>query len=119
MPAAPPPDPVRSRRRAYRGISAGVALICVGVVLLLNTLGYVGWGVWFELLRLWPILLISIGLRWIFVNTPAHGLCLAGPLLIALTTFWVVSTYRGPGPFPRGDLRDAETLEFDCPAPAE
>jgi cell wall-active antibiotic response 4TMS protein YvqF len=113
-----PVDPARVRRRAYRGISAGVTLICIGIVLLLNTLGYVGWSVWFELLKLWPLLLVSMGLRWIFVNTRAHVLCLTGPVLVALAIFWVVSTWSGESAGgPMTWLVGGEMVGLDCPAP--
>ncbi len=39
-----------------------LVLIGLGVVLLLNNLGVVGWSVWDILLRLWPVLLIAFGL---------------------------------------------------------
>jgi hypothetical protein len=37
-------------------------LIGLGVVFLLNNLGWLGWEVWGPLLRLWPVLLIAAGL---------------------------------------------------------
>jgi len=39
-----------------------ILLVTAGVLLLLNNLGMVSWSVWFMLLRLWPVLLIAIGL---------------------------------------------------------
>ena len=111
-------DPARTRRRAYRGISAGITFICVGAVLLLNTLGMVGWGVWFDLLKLWPLVLVSIGIRWIFVNTRAHVFCLVGPALVALGTLWVVTTYDNAAEKGPAAMSGGETIEVDCPAPA-
>ncbi len=40
----------------------GVILLFVGIVLLLQTLGVVPWGLWGTLWRIWPLLLIIIGL---------------------------------------------------------
>ncbi|HZI93161.1 MAG TPA: DUF5668 domain-containing protein [Patescibacteria group bacterium] len=116
--ARPAIDPLRNRRRAYRGISAGITLICVGAVLLLNTLGMVGWGVWFDLLKLWPLVLISIGVRWIFVNSRAHAFCLIGPALVALGTVWVVSSYDSAAEKGPAAISGGETIDVDCPAPA-
>ena len=45
----------RSPRRG--GLVGPAILVALGVVFLLNNLGYLGWGVWGTLLRLWPVLL--------------------------------------------------------------
>jgi len=111
----PVADPGRARRFAYRGVTGGVILICIGTVLLLNTLGVLGWGVWFSLLKLWPLLLISIGVRRIFVNTRLHALSLLGPLMIAAATVWVVSAYEESPSFAAMPMESSETLELACP----
>ena len=50
-------------RRHYRvGFVWPVLLIGAGVMFLLNTLNIVSWDAWATLLRLWPLLLIAIGL---------------------------------------------------------
>jgi len=97
METTPALDALRQRRRAYKGVSWGVFFVCTGVILLLNTSGRLSWGVWVELLRLWPVLLISAGIRLIFVNTRAHALCLIGPVVVALTAGWVAVTYQEGG----------------------
>jgi hypothetical protein len=49
--------------RGGRGGLIGPAiLIMLGIVFLLNNLGYLGWGIWETLVRLWPVLLIAMGL---------------------------------------------------------
>lgn len=112
-------DPQRARRRTYKGISFGTTLICVGVVLLLNTTGQLAWGIWFELTRLWPLLLISLGLRLIFVNTFAHLLCLAGPAMVVAATVWVTTTYDAAAAGPSRDMSAAATIDIDCPRAAK
>jgi len=104
-----------ARRRAYKGISFGTTLICIGAVLLLNTLGRLGWGVWFDLVRLWPLLLISLGIRSIFVPTRVHPLALTGPLLVITATTLTVSWYHGG----TGDSEAAldRSVPLSCPAP--
>jgi len=53
--------------KAYHHISealiAGSALISVGIILLLNSLGYVSWDVWAELIKFWPVFIILAGLE--------------------------------------------------------
>lgn len=41
----------------------GAITVAIGLVLLGNTTGTVSWGVWWHVFRLWPVLLISIGLE--------------------------------------------------------
>jgi len=40
----------------------GLVTVAIGVILLGNSTGYLSWSVWWEILRLWPVLLISAGL---------------------------------------------------------
>jgi len=37
-------------------------IVAVGVVLLLNTTGVVSWGTWSDIGKLWPVLVIALGL---------------------------------------------------------
>ncbi|HET9492600.1 MAG TPA: DUF5668 domain-containing protein, partial [Chloroflexia bacterium] len=54
--------PVREQRRNGPPIVGPIILIGAGVLFLLNNLGIVDWGIWESLWRLWPIVLIAIGL---------------------------------------------------------
>ncbi len=119
IPGKPRTDEFRARRATYKAISRGTFFICVGTILLLNTLGYLPWGVWFEVLRFWPVLLISLGVRLLFVQTPAHLLCLLGPALMVATTAYVSSSYtdrahRWSSGAGLADL--AGTADLTCPA---
>ena len=42
-----------------------IVLLILGTVLLLNTTGLVGWGIWIYFLEFWPVILIAIGLHLI------------------------------------------------------
>lgn len=44
----------------------GLAIILIGVILLLNNLNILEWSVWYNIFRLWPLLLVSIGISLIF-----------------------------------------------------
>jgi hypothetical protein len=46
-------------------------LVVIGVVLLLQTLGVLSWGLWTTLWRFWPVLLILLGLSIVLRRTPA------------------------------------------------
>lgn len=41
----------------------GLVTVTIGLVFLGQMLGYLGWNVWLNILRLWPLLLISIGIE--------------------------------------------------------
>lgn len=49
-----------------RSVTGAIFLIILGVIFLLNNLGYLSWTVWSALWRLWPVLLIFAGLEAIF-----------------------------------------------------
>src|SRR5262245_62053392 len=81
---------VSVRNATYKRIATGTWFLVAGTILLLNTLDRLSWGVWIDLLRLWPLLIISLGIRWTFVRTPLHPLVLLGPLLVIGATGYVV-----------------------------
>ena len=59
---SPPGANRRDMRRHYTPILGPFLLIAAGVVFLLNNLGYLPWNVWGQLWRLWPLILIVMGL---------------------------------------------------------
>lgn len=77
-------------RRRYRGgFVWPIILIGAGIVFLLNTLGLVSWSVWETLLRLWPVVLIAVGLdilvgRRFPLGSVLLGLVLVGVLVLAV-----------------------------------
>jgi hypothetical protein len=52
----------QGQRRHGPPIVGPILLIGAGVLFLLNNLGIVDWGIWNDLWRLWPLILIAIGL---------------------------------------------------------
>jgi len=58
----------------------GLAIILIGVILLLNNLNILDWSVWYNILKLWPLLLISLGISLIF----RRRLAWLAPLVILL-----------------------------------
>ncbi len=46
----------------------GGVLIALGVVFLLNTMGLFPWRLWSQVWRLWPLILVVIGLKKILEN---------------------------------------------------
>jgi hypothetical protein len=65
------------------GLVGPLLLIGLGIVFLLNNLGWLDWGIWWTLLRLWPVILIAIGVDLLIGRRSAWG-SLAAIGLIAL-----------------------------------
>ncbi len=65
LPPASGPGPHRRDRHSAVPVF-GILLVGLGVLLLLETIGVVGWGIWTELWRFWPVLLIALGVNMAF-----------------------------------------------------
>jgi hypothetical protein len=78
------------RRRASRGpdwlrATDGVFMIGLGVFALLNASGRLPWSFWYDALSLWPILLVSGGVRIAVGRSRWPWLALLGPLVVLAT----------------------------------
>jgi hypothetical protein len=76
-------------------------LIGLGVVFLLNNLGWLGWEVWEALLRLWPVLLIAAGLDLLIGRRSALGSALIVVALLVImgaTVWWSGVWWPGGAP---------------------
>ena len=62
-------------------IVEGLTFLLIGGILLANTLEILEWSVWSNLFKLWPLLVISLGLSLIFRG---RSLSFLGPLIIFL-----------------------------------
>jgi hypothetical protein len=107
---------MEKRRRRNSSPFGALLLVFIGVILLLNVLGALDWNIWWSLIRLWPILLISAGLDLLLGRTRVGSL-LAAILLVALATgaLWLMSTGAASGGLvtqeirqPLGDATSAE-----------
>jgi hypothetical protein len=91
-------------------IRNGVILISVGLVFLLNNMGYVPWAVWFRILSLWPIILVALGIEIVFKKTRLSFLTILSPLLF-------MAAILGPTYFQSVELtgiyRAVETYQYD------
>jgi len=67
----------------------GVLFILVGVLLLMNNTGKLAWGAWEDILSLWPILLIAIGIEKIFTKSKAEFISYLSTLALAAIVIWV------------------------------
>jgi len=60
----------------------GIIIILLGLILLANNFQLLPWDVWYELFRLWPVILIAIGIHLIFRKSSLSFLPLLSPLVI-------------------------------------
>jgi hypothetical protein len=84
-------------QRPYRrrsGFVGPLILITLGVIFLLSNLGLLNWNVWDLIWRLWPVLLIAIGLDLLFGRRSALGALISLVLVIALIggAVWYAAT---------------------------
>lgn len=75
-----------SNREHRRGgaVVGPVILIGLGIIFLLNNLGYLDWNVWEIIFRLWPVMLVAVGLDLLFGRYSIWGSLLAVVLTFAV-----------------------------------
>jgi hypothetical protein len=80
------------QKRRRISLVGPVILIGLGVIFLLNSLGLLAWSVWEVIFRLWPVLLIAVGLEIILNRLSAWGSLLALVLtaVIVAGAFWLL-----------------------------
>jgi hypothetical protein len=87
---------------SIRHLAEGLSTIALGLVFLGQMIGYLPWNVWLNILRLWPLLLVSLGLEIIgkglrseFVRALGAVVIIAGlaygALVMSPTAGWPVS----------------------------
>lgn len=104
-------------------MAEGLTLIAVGLILLANMLGRLPWGVWWNILSLWPLLLVSAGLDTIGRGTHKAWLRVAAVLVIvgglAYGALAMPASARESGVSPVIVIDGRESKEFTRTAPHE
>ncbi|MEA1964768.1 MAG: DUF5668 domain-containing protein [Candidatus Aerophobetes bacterium] len=75
----------------------GLIVILIGLILLANNFGILSWGIWCHLIRLWPIILIAVGLDLILRTTSLSYLRILPLLLIIAVICLAVYIYQVQG----------------------
>lgn len=105
-------------RWSMKSAAEGLTVAAVGAVFLGQTLGYLSWGVWLDIFRLWPVLLISFGLEIIGKGLRADWLrALASIVVIAALAYGALamtpaSTWP-PAPVGGADASRAYSMSTD------
>jgi hypothetical protein len=86
-------EPARPRADWARA-AEGIQLAGIAVFLLMNTTGVLPWSFWVDAIALWPVLIMSAGIRVAFEKSRAPWLLLLGPVLVLGSLAWVASGSR-------------------------
>lgn len=81
------------------GVFGPLLLVGAGVMLLLSNLGWLDWNVWAALLRLWPLLLVALGIDILIGRRSLLGAVVSAILIVALlgSGIWLALSGRLPG----------------------
>jgi hypothetical protein len=99
----------------------GIGLAGVAVFLLLNTTGALPWSFWLDAIPLWPLLIMSAGVKIAFEKTRAPWLVLLGPAIVLGGLAWVATgaqadvpagAWKSEGPLPRPEGARRVTLDL-------
>lgn len=98
-------------------IFIGLFLIMVGVIVFLVTSGYGSWEMIWQIWRLWPVLLIFIGIRIIWHGPSGEWLSYGFWLLVALgiIILLVMNPRSGMGPAESGNITHTTVNRSDYP----
>jgi len=91
-PMAPPPlyEPRRPRRRRPPSVFWPLMFVSAGVMLLLSNLGYLPWQSWGVLWRLWPLLIIALGIDLLIGQRSVIGAIVSAVLILVLVSVIVL-----------------------------
>lgn len=79
-----------NNRHRRPGITGPIILISLGVLFLLNNLGFIELNLWDVIMRFWPILLIAIGLDILIGRRSAWGAAIAAVVVLAILAGGIV-----------------------------
>ncbi|MES0338677.1 MAG: DUF5668 domain-containing protein [Anaerolineales bacterium] len=79
-----------NNRHRRPGITGPVILISLGVIFLLNNMGFIELNLWDVIMRFWPILLIAIGLDILIGRRSAWGAAIAVVVVLAILAGGIV-----------------------------
>jgi len=96
----------------------GLVTISFGLLLLGNSTGYISWGVWWEIVQLWPILLISAGLSILGKAVGQSWLRVLGTLIVIAALAFAAVASMGNGRVRVFGTPGGQEFAFDEPLAA-
>jgi len=73
-------------------LSEGVGTVLLGLILLGNTTGYIGWEMWLTALALWPVLLVAAGIGVLGRASGQAWVRACAPVIIWAALLYAAST---------------------------
>ncbi len=114
------PNDVERQGANWPKAAEGIQLAGFAIFLLLNTTGVLPWSFWLDAIALWPLLIMSAGIKIAFEKSRARWLVLLGPVIILGGLAWLASGHRPEapdGPWEAESLSRAEgtqRVEFEA-----
>ncbi len=112
----------RPLKADWNKAAEGIFLSGIAIFFLLNTTGFVPWSFWLEAIPLWPLLIVSSGIRITFEKTRAPWMVLLGPAVVLAGLAWVATgatfdvtdgKWTAEGPLPRPEGAQHVKLDLD------
>lgn len=91
----------------------GILFILAGLLIILHNFRYIDWWVWQNIIALWPLLLIAIGVEKIFAHTKAQIISYLSPLALAGIILFVALSGSVDGDFHRVGSTYRYNLEME------
>jgi len=110
MPSTPSSEAPRRPPVDWARAAEGVQMAGIAVFLLLNTTGRLPWSFWLDAIALWPVLVMSAGLRIAFEKTRVPWLLLLGPALVIGSLAWLATGNAWATPATGPWVRQTEPL---------
>jgi len=93
----------------------GIIILLIGLILLANNFSLLSWQIWYQLWRLWPLILIAIGLDLLLKGVSLSFLRILPPLLIIAGVCYVVYISQGEEGFFRFGKEETENIVLTQP----
>jgi hypothetical protein len=112
----------RPLKADWNKASDGIFLSGLAVFFLLNTTGVVPWSFWLDAIPLWPLLIVSAGVKMTFEKTRMPWMVLLGPGIVLGGLAWVANgatfevtsgNWTSEGPLPRPEGAKHVMLDLD------
>ncbi len=115
-------EPGATPKADWKRAADGIGMCVMACFLLLCTTGVLPWSFWLDAIALWPLLIMSGGIKIAFEKTRAPWLVLLGPLVVLAGLVWVATgvrpeipsaLWKSAGPMPRPAGTERVKLDLD------
>jgi hypothetical protein len=108
----------RGKQWSIRHLADGLTTVTFGLVLLGQMIGYLDWDVWLNILRLWPLLLVALGLEIIGKGLRSDWVRALGSVVVIGGLAYGALAMTATAGWPPSLLPAAESEPFDFSRPS-